>query len=67
MAPTHNTDTEQRVVQLISHCSGNYTLGVTAPNGWLPHATAPAGYYMLFIIDRRGVPSVAEFIQLEGH
>ena len=51
MAPTHNTDTEQRVIELLFHCSGNYTLGATAPNGWLPHATAPAGYYMLFIID----------------
>jgi len=64
MAPTHNTDTEQRVIQLLFHCSGEYKLGATAPNGWLPHATAPAGYYMLFIINRRGVPSMAKFIQL---
>ncbi|MGI9064985.1 MAG: galactose oxidase-like domain-containing protein [Pyrinomonadaceae bacterium] len=63
MAPTHNTDTEQRVIQLLFHCS-EHCLVVTAPNGWLPHATAPAGYYMLFVINHQGVPSIAKFIQL---
>ncbi|HEX5735597.1 MAG TPA: galactose oxidase-like domain-containing protein [Blastocatellia bacterium] len=65
MAPTHNTDTEQRVVQLLFYYAGENVLRATAPNGWLPHATAPRGYYMLFIINYNGVPSVAKFIRLE--
>ena len=64
MAPTHNTDTEQRVIQLIFNPTGANTLSATAPNGWHPHATAPRGYYMLFIINSNGVPSEAKFIQL---
>jgi len=64
MAPTHNTDTEQRIIQLHFHCCGNNTLQTVAPNGWVPHATAPAGYYMLFLIGARGVPSMAKFIKL---
>lgn len=63
MAPTHNTDTEQRVVQLLFNQSGATTLSATAPNGWHPHATAPRGWYMLFILNSDGVPSVAKFIQ----
>ena len=34
MAPTHNTDTEQRVIQLQFNCSGEYELCARAPNGW---------------------------------
>ncbi len=64
MAPTHNTDTEQRVIQLIFNPTGANALSATAPNGWHPHATAPRGYYMLFIINNNGVPSEAKFIQL---
>lgn len=65
MAPTHNTDTEQRVVQLLFNYSGEYELCAKAPNGWHPHATAPRGYYMLFILNCEGVPSVAKFIRLD--
>ena len=66
MAPTHNTDTEQRIVQLLFHCCGHNLLQAIAPDGWLPHATAPAGYYMLFLIGAEGVPSMAKFIKLEA-
>ena len=65
MAPTHNTDTEQRVVQLLFNYSGEYELCARAPNGWHPHATAPRGYYMLFILNCEGVPSVARFVRLD--
>jgi hypothetical protein len=65
MAPTHNTDSEQRVVQLLFSFSKENTLSVIAPNGWHPHATAPRGWYMLFIINRKGVPSVAKFVRLD--
>jgi len=27
-----------------------------------PQGIAPCGYYMLFVIDQKGVPSVGEFI-----
>ena len=37
-------------------------LTVTAPaNGYL----APPGYYLLFIVNASGVPSVAPFVQLQ--
>ena len=64
MAPTHNTDSEQRVIQLLFHATGATTLSATAPNGWHPHATAPRGYYMIFILNGDGVPSEAKFIHL---
>ena len=57
---THAFDFEQRVVGL-RFTAGSGSLTVMAP----PTATiAPPGYYMLFLIDRRGVPSVARFVQL---
>ncbi|MFY9610059.1 MAG: galactose oxidase-like domain-containing protein [Blastocatellia bacterium] len=65
MAPTHNTDSEQRVVQLLFNYAGENSLYATAPNGWHPHATAPRGWYMLFILNGEGVPSVAKFIKLD--
>lgn len=64
MAATHNTDSEQRVIQLLFHSAGPTTLSATAPNGWHPHATAPRGWYMLFILNGDGVPSKAKFIEL---
>jgi hypothetical protein len=65
MAPTHNTDTEQRVVQLAFSYTGYNELCAIAPNGWHPHGTAPRGYYMLFLINNDGVPSVAKFVRLD--
>ena len=65
MAPTHNTDSEQRVIQLQFNCAGENCLCAKTPNGWHPHATAPRGYYMLFILNKDGVPSVAKFIRLQ--
>lgn len=64
MAVTHQTDSEQRVIELEppTVVNGN-TISVVAPNGWHPHAKAPAGCYMLFIISA-GVPSHAKFILL---
>ena len=60
-APTHAFDMEQRLVGL-SHTAGLGVLNVTAPpNG----NVAPPGYYMLFILNSAGVPSVARFVQLQ--
>lgn len=64
MAVTHQTDSEQRLIQLPFHKSGDNTLSATAPNGRHPHAMAPRGWYMLFILDGKGVPSKAKFIHL---
>ena len=57
---THSFNMDQRYVPL------NFTqtptgLSVTAP---ADAETAPPGYYMLFIVDDRGVPSVAPVVRL---
>jgi hypothetical protein len=59
-APTHAFDMEQRLVAM-NFTAGSGVLNVTAPpNGNI----APPGYYMLFILNSSGVPSVAQFVQL---
>jgi hypothetical protein len=51
---------EQRLVEL-SFTVGSGALNVIAPpNGNI----APPGYYMLFLLNSAGVPSVAQFVQL---
>lgn len=64
MAVTHQTDTEQRVVQLPFLVTGPTELTANAPNGWHPHGTAPRGWYMVFLVDQQGVPSVGQFMHL---
>ena len=54
----------QRILHLTFHKSGANQLSATAPNGSHPHATCPRGYYMLFILDGNGVPSVGKFVHL---
>jgi hypothetical protein len=67
MAVTHQTDSEQRVVELRFVRRG-HTLRVTAPDGHggggHVHGMAPRGYYMLFILNGRGVPSEGKFVFL---
>jgi len=59
-APTHAFDMEQRLVAM-NFTTESGVLNVTAPpNGNI----APPGYYMLFILNSSGVPSVARFVQL---
>jgi len=59
-AVTHAFDMEQRLVSL-SFAAGGGVLNATAPpNG----SIAPPGYYMLFILNSSGVPSLAQFVQL---
>lgn len=59
-AVTHAFDMEQRLVGL-SFTAGPGVLNVRAPaNGNL----APPGYYLLFILNSQGVPSVAQFVRL---
>ena len=57
---THSFNMDQRYVGM-SFTAGSGTLTVTAP----PNSNiAPPGYYMLFIINNQGVPSVAPFVLL---
>ena len=59
-SPTHAFDMEQRMVGL-TFSAGSGVLNVTGPpNGNI----APPGYYMLFILNTSGVPSVAKFVQV---
>ena len=67
MAVTHQTDSEQRVIELlpvIYDPAHPTTLKLTAPDGGHPHPMAPRGHYMMFAIDIHGVPSVAEWVYL---
>ncbi|HEX4682951.1 MAG TPA: galactose oxidase-like domain-containing protein, partial [Gemmatimonadaceae bacterium] len=60
-APTHAFDMEQRLVE-VPFTRGSGVLNVTAPpNGGI----APPGYYMVFILNSSGVPSVATFVHLQ--
>lgn len=54
---THSFNSEQRFMQLSFTAAGN-TLKVQSPTMQL----ATPGYYMLFVIDKQGVPSVARII-----
>ena len=57
---THAFDMDQRLVEL-SFTAASGVVTATAP----PHGNiAPPGYYMLFILDSAGVPSVARFVRL---
>jgi Domain of unknown function (DUF1929)/IPT/TIG domain len=59
---THGFDFDERQVGL-NFTAGSGTLTVTGP----PNANiAPPGYYMLFLINNHGVPSVAKFLLLGG-
>ncbi|HEX8737307.1 MAG TPA: galactose oxidase-like domain-containing protein [Pyrinomonadaceae bacterium] len=57
---THSVNFEQRRIPL-SFSANKNGIRVTAPNS---ANSAPPGYYMLFIIDAQGVPSVAKMIKL---
>jgi hypothetical protein len=66
MAVTHQTDSEQKVIEMpYIHDHANPTrLTLTAPHGGHPHSLAQQGYYMMFVINNNGVPSVAKWIYL---
>jgi hypothetical protein len=57
---THAFNMDQRLVGL-SFTAGSGVLNVTGPpNGNI----APPGYYMIFLVNSSGVPSVAKFVQI---
>ncbi|GAA3218225.1 kelch motif-containing protein [Pseudonocardia petroleophila] len=60
-AATHVTDLEQRSVALDVERRPDGTLGLTVPG----EATlVPPGFYMLFLVDDEGTPSVARWVQV---
>jgi len=57
---THAFNMDQRLVPL-AFTAGSGSLNIQAPaNGNL----APPGYYMLFLLDTNGVPSVAAIMKI---
>ncbi len=66
---THASDMEQRMIGLCGPspqpaCNGSGTLTLTSPSNG---NVAPPGYYMLFLLDSSGVPSKAQFVELNTH
>jgi hypothetical protein len=62
-SPTHAFDQEQRLIDLSFSESAPGILTATAPpKGYI----APPGYYMLFILNQAGTPSVAKFVHLSS-
>jgi hypothetical protein len=60
-AVTHSYNENQHAMKLTFVGSGTTALTVTAP---ARAALAPPGYYMLFVVDGKGVPSVAKIIRI---
>jgi hypothetical protein len=59
---THGVNMDQRAVGLTITARAGDTLTLEAPP--LP-GIAPPGFYMLFLLNNQGVPSVAKFVHLE--
>ena len=60
---THSNNMEQRYIPL-AFSAGPSSLSATAPAN---ANIAPPGFYMLFIVDGNGVPSVASMVTLQGN
>jgi hypothetical protein len=62
-AVTHSDNMEQRYIPL-PFTAGATSLTATAPAN---ANIAPPGYYMLFILDTNGVPSIARMVSVQGN
>jgi hypothetical protein len=62
-AVTHSNNMEQRYVPL-SFTAGTTSITATAPAN---ANIAPPGFYMLFILDANGVPSVASMVNIQAN
>jgi hypothetical protein len=58
---THANNMDQRLNYLTFSATGASTLSVTAPAN---RYVAPPGFYMLFLLDQNGVPSIAKIVQI---
>jgi sugar lactone lactonase YvrE len=61
MATTHSYDSEQRLVDIPFKRSGVCKLNAQMPAN--PNLVPP-GYYMLFVVNKGGVPSIARWVQV---
>jgi hypothetical protein len=64
MAPitsTHSVDTSQRRIELRINARAGNTLDVQSPQS---AKDAPPGYYLLYVLDANGVPSIGHWVQL---
>ncbi|MFF4036644.1 galactose oxidase-like domain-containing protein [Streptomyces sp. NPDC001816] len=64
MAPitsTHSVDTSQRRIELRINARAGNTLDLQSPQSV---KDAPPGYYLLYVLDDRGVPSIGRWVQL---
>lgn len=61
---THHTDSEQRVIPLKFTKKNASTLNVTAPDDGHPQYGAQRGFYMLFLLNKKDIPSEARFVEL---
>jgi hypothetical protein len=60
-AATHSFNQDQKFINLtFQQTAGGITVQAPANSN-----LAPPGYYMLFLVNQSGVPSVAAFIQLQ--
>lgn len=59
-AVTHSYDSEQRLIEMPFTQSGT-TLSLRTPSS---NADAPPGYYLLFVFDAQGVPSIGRILRL---
>ncbi len=62
-AVTHSFNMDQRFMELPFTDQGGGTLQVNAPETSLAAAATP-GYYLLFVIDNNGVPSVGQIVAI---
>jgi len=60
---THSTNMGQRYVPLVEVTGGSGTYSVPAP---ADGNVAPPGFYMLFVVDETGVPSVSSVLRVDG-
>lgn len=61
-ATTHGNDMNQRYVPLVINPVSGGVDAVAPPNA----NVAPPGYYMLFLLNAQGVPSVAKWVRVGG-
>ena len=59
-ATTHADNFDQRYVDLSFSVNGGAIQAIAPGTG----AEAPPGYYMLFVVNSAGVPSIAPFVHL---
>ncbi len=59
---THSTNSNQRHLKLRINNTNGTRLNLQTP---ATSADAPPGWYMLFLLDKQGVPSVAKWVKLE--